>query len=100
MADLITRAALARMLGLTVEKLYKRQKELEANPVNPLPGPVLGNMSGARWDPAAIERWIAAGGEHAPANPATTAPLASAKASVEDWGAQLDSNARRLAVGG
>lgn len=66
---LIDRAGVALMLGITVEKFYRRYAELRANPANPFPGPALGNQSGARWDPLAIERWIDAGGEHGTAQP-------------------------------
>ncbi len=70
MPDLIDRAEVAHRLGISLDKLYQRLPQLRTNPVNPFPGPVLGNMRGARWDPAAIDRWIAAGGEHATQPPA------------------------------
>lgn len=52
---LLDRAGVARKLGITVEKFYRNRPELEADG---FPRPVLGNMSGARWDPAAIDRWL------------------------------------------
>ncbi|HSV29618.1 MAG TPA: hypothetical protein VLL76_08660 [Candidatus Omnitrophota bacterium] len=80
--QLIDRAAVARMLGMTVEKFYKRYADLHAHKTNPFPGPVLGSMSGSRWDPLAITRWIDAGGEHPP--PPTSPPPAPAGAATPD----------------
>ena len=106
MADLIDRAAVARKLGMTVEKFYRRQTELMANPINPFPGPVLGAMSGARWNPTAIDRWIDAGGEHATAPPGVRClgPITQIAAFPpdpdDDWGALLDANAKLMAARG
>lgn len=85
MADLqlIDRAAVARMLGMTVEKFYRRYPELRANAINPFPGPVLGNQSGARWSPTAIAKWIEAGGEHATQPPGPTSPGTSDSADAQ-----------------
>lgn len=101
---LIAREAVAGMLGMTVDKFYHRLRDLQANPLNPFPGPTLGRMSGARWDPRAIERWIAAGGEHATPDTLVastrTAPKASAPdADNDDHADELDRRAAEIAAG-
>ena len=57
MADrtLLDRAGVARRLGISVESLYRKLPELYAQG---FPKQALGRMSGARWDPAAIDRWL------------------------------------------
>lgn len=101
MTRLIDRPGVANMLGITVEKLYRRLTELQALEHNPFPQPVLGAMSGARWDPDAITRWIKAGGEHAAAAPPPPArrgddpddDRAQRKAARRDRAAQLAAGA-------
>lgn len=98
---LIAREEVAGMLGMTVDKFYHRLRDLQANPNNPFPGPVLGRMSGARWDPRSIERWIAAGGEHADSPPKTPAPTAvQAAADNDDMADELDRRAAEIAAAG
>ncbi len=87
---LIDRGGVAEMLGVTREKLYRRLGEWSHHPANPFPAPVLGRGAGARWDPRAIDRWVAAGGEHA------TAPAGMAADTEDEWAARLDGRALTL----
>jgi len=86
---LLDRSAVARKLGITVEKFYRQRPDLEAEG---FPAPAIGRMSGARWDPVAIDRWL-------DRKLSTPAPAASGAGKVEDWGAELDRNAAALAAG-
>lgn len=96
---LIDRAGVARKLGITVEKFYTRYPKLLALPNNPFPGPVLGNLSGARWDPRAIDRWIEAGGEHATQPPApATSPAVTEDSDREHRKAERKKRAAELAA--
>lgn len=52
---LLDRQAVARRLNISVEVLYRRVAQLYADG---FPRPALGQMSGARWDPVAIDRWL------------------------------------------
>jgi predicted DNA-binding transcriptional regulator AlpA len=51
---LLTAGEVAALLGLTRAAWYRRRRVLEAAGFPP-PVPALGN----RWDPAAIDRWLA-----------------------------------------
>lgn len=68
---LLTAREVAQLLGMTRAAWYRRRPALEAAGFPP-PVPALGN----RWDPAAIERWLAAQRGEAPPEPA-------------DWGQRL-----------
>lgn len=92
--QLIDRPSVARKLGMTVEKFYRRYAELRALAINPFPGPVLGNQSGARWDPRAIDRWIEAGGEHATQPPAPATSLTATDTQTERERAKAARKAR------
>ncbi|MBF0391207.1 MAG: hypothetical protein HQL38_00870 [Alphaproteobacteria bacterium] len=90
LAVLIDRAAVARLLGIRLKKLYRCIGRLRRNPANPFPPPVLGRGAGARWNPRDVQRWIEAGGEFAEA-------LELGCAERDDWAERLDDRARRLA---
>jgi predicted DNA-binding transcriptional regulator AlpA len=62
---LLTARDVAALLGVTVSYWYRRRRALEAAGFPP-PVPALGN----RWDPVAIERWLAAQRGEALAEPA------------------------------
>ena len=95
-STLIDRAGVARMLGITVEVFYRRYRDLLAVSANPFPGPVMGRMSGSRWDPAAIAKWIAAGGEFADAAAPAAMPAPPAFADNDAYADLLDRRAARL----
>lgn len=86
---LLDRAAVARRLGISVEVFYRNQRTLFADG---FPQPALGRMSGARWDPVAIDRWL----DSKIASPAAATP---ADDDLDRWGAALDASADRLAEG-
>ncbi|MBF0375236.1 MAG: hypothetical protein HQL39_17700 [Alphaproteobacteria bacterium] len=90
MAGLIDRAAVARLLGIRLEKLYRCINRLRRNPANPFPSPVLGRGAGARWNPGDIQRWIEAGGEHG-------AAIHLGGPERDHWADLLDDRARHLA---
>ncbi len=93
-SPLIDRGGVGRMLSVPTSKLYRRLPALMRLPNNPFPGPVLGNGSGARWDPVAIDHWIRAGGEFAP-----VAHPAPAESQLSDaWASRLDDRATHLAL--
>lgn len=90
---LLDRAALARKLNTTVERLYRHLPGMIA--AEGFPPPVWGNSRGARWDPAAIDAWLdsklpgrAAANSNAPAaraaeaNPDADAALLDARAAL------------------
>ncbi len=62
---LLTAREVAQLLGLTRAAWYRRRPALEAAGFPP-PVPALGN----RWDPAAIDRWLAEQRGETPAEPA------------------------------
>jgi predicted DNA-binding transcriptional regulator AlpA len=62
---LLTTRDVAALLGISVAYWYRRRRELEARGFPP-PIPALGN----RWDPVAIDRWLAAQRGEAPPEPA------------------------------
>jgi len=84
---LLDRAGVARKLGMTVETLYRRLAELEADG---FPKPVHGRMSGARWDPVAIDRWLDR------KLPPELADTANAVRGEPDWDALLDGKAEQI----
>ena len=105
MTMLIDRKAVATRIAMQVPKFYHRYAELRAHPLNPFPGPVIGNGRGARWDPDAIDAWIKAGGEHATRSPRSAAPIAAVPADIsaldiDGWRAELARRSERLAAEG
>jgi len=52
---LLDRVGVAARLNHSLEWFYKHYKALVSDG---FPGPVLGSMGGARWDPAAIDDWL------------------------------------------
>jgi hypothetical protein len=91
MSALIDRPAMARHLGVSIEKLYRELGDWMNAPINPFPKPILGRMRGERWSLQAIDRWIENGGFNA-------APGAGTTTSQEtNWAAQLDANADQIA---
>lgn len=62
---LLTSRDVAALLGVTREYFYRRRATLEAKGFPP-PIPALGN----RWDPTAIDAWLARERGEAPAEPA------------------------------
>jgi len=93
MADrtLLDRAAVARRLGISVERLYRQRRALEADG---FPAPAFGRMSGERWDPAAIDRWL-----DAKLPPAKTAGFPNCDSGTEDdWADRLDGRVAAVVV--
>lgn len=82
---LLTRDQVAERLQLDLRALYRKMPELRALG---FPAPAFGNMRGARWDPAAIDRWLDARG---------TAAAPAANLAEQD---ELDRRAHLLAAGG
>jgi predicted DNA-binding transcriptional regulator AlpA len=84
---LLDRAQVAKRLGLTVETFYRNSATLRADG---FPEPTLGRLSGARWDPAAIDAWL----DHKIQTVVRTDPADTAEA--ERWAARLDDNVDHL----
>ena len=91
MADrvLLDRAGVARKLGVTVEWLYRNLGPLT---IDGFPRPAFGRMSGARWDSAAIDRWLDA------KLPPTGGPAPSGAGAADAWADALDARAADLAA--
>lgn len=89
---LLDRPAVARKLGLTVERFYIKYAELRADG---FPLPALGSGRGARWDPRAIDAWLdakipaAVNSNVLPLTVADTAQPTSADAILDQRAAQL-----------
>jgi predicted DNA-binding transcriptional regulator AlpA len=94
MADrtLIDRPAVARRLGITVECFYRRLVELYADG---FPKPAIGRMTGARWDPVAIDRWL----DGKIKTPKAPAAPANGQDNSDEWAAKLDGRVALVAAG-
>lgn len=93
MADrtLLDRPAVARKLGISVERFYRNRRQLEADG---FPRPAFGRMSGERWDPVAIDRWLDGklpGG--------ASAAITSGQDDGDEWAIRLDRRAALVAAG-
>lgn len=96
MADrtLLNRPAVARRLGISVERFYRNRRELEAAG---FPKPAFGRMSGERWDPLAIDRWLDA--KMRSTSPAAPAPAKSGQDQDDEWAAKLDGRVGLVVAG-
>lgn len=69
MTPLLDRAGVARRLSVSMDWIYRNIDRLDG-----FPPPVFGRGRGARWDPLAIDKWLALRrGDIAPAAPAAAA---------------------------
>lgn len=91
---LLNRAQVARRLGLSIEQLYRNLKSLEADG---FPKAALGTMSGARWDPAAIDTWLDRKIQTVVRIEGTPPKFQIDPTDDEQWAALLDGNADQLA---
>lgn len=80
-------------MGVSVEILYRQRRELEAQG---FPKPAFGRMSGERWDPVAIDRWLDAKikGNHTPVERA-----AASAQDNDEWASTLDARVGLVVAG-